>query len=847
MVTPSEHCPACLKPKTRASGGFVTQFVDVCRCGDVGYPAPEPVGIAFDCMVCGRLINSRPAGSLTQWVFRPDFCQCETPDPVERSHTSGGADKHVFALEEDDGQELDLGAANFPVDRYQPKVRLGAGASGSVYLSRDRLLGKNVAVKLLHELNAEQLMGFQEEARITSRLHHENIIQVLDFGPTESGIPYMVLEYIEQAEPLQKYLETNGTLDVESWFRIFYKVSDALSHAHDCGVFHRDLKPSNILLANASTDNPQVKLIDFGVAKLKLDSQEPTIVQGRTIAGTPAYMPPELAQGGGFDSRSEIYSLGCVMYESLTGKPPFKGESALEIIAKHTTEPVPPISGVTDREYPYGVELIVSKCLEKDPAKRFSSATFLRNELDRIYVSMSRTEQSAVGVPSEPSVAALEDLQERIAPTPTTTKAPMKMVAPVAGPAPRNSDIKFGAVMALSLLCCVAIVFVMLKGGGGAHLNSVDGKGMPISNDKSKGPKLKPGTFSIDPLTKEWRAEVPLRDDDLIALSNSKIKVERLDVSKGDLEGQLDITDEGWAAVAKLPLKEVNVSRVLIRDSGIKLLSKIPTLKEIDLTDTNVTDKGMEYLVKTPLTHLNVSQCIFISNRSAASIAKISGLKLLNACGTDYTDDSLNQICSSLNLEEIRVNSCTKITSKGLKNLAKCKTLRIVQAQNTKMNADALKAMSGLPLEYLSVAGCRYFDSECMEIIAEQWPGLTHLYIDQNKIDRKCLAELLRFHRLEYLDLASVGLTDKDVDALTKLQNVRCLNLSDNGITDSTVLALRSMKRLKRVTLLKTTHVTKSAVQQLERSGKFVEHFAIIKEGDVNKDLIENLVMPTED
>lgn len=842
MPTSSENCPSCFKPKqAQSSGGFVTQFVDVCRCGQVDSLDPEPKELVFSCKACSKLINSRPAGSMTQWIFRSDFCQCPVPIPVAKSSTSAGFDKHAFVLEEDDGKELDLNSESFPLERYQPKTRLGAGASGSVYLSRDRLLGKLVAVKLLHQLNAAQLMGFQEEARITSRLHHPSIIQVLDFGPTESGIPYMVLEYIDRAAPLEKYLRLNKTIDGETWYKIFYKVTDALSHAHDSGIFHRDLKPSNILLADIESGDPVVKLIDFGVAKLKLDSQEPTIVQGRTIVGTPAYMPPELAQGGGFDSRSEIYSLGCVMYESLTGRPPFHGETALEIIAKHTNEPVPKVSEVLKGEPSPGIDYIVARCLEKDREKRFSSVTELRNEIDRAYVSMSRTEQSKVGVSSESSVEILEDFRELLA-SPVT--APLAAPAPTSPQnGPRNADNNFAVLLTISVLCLIGIVLLIIKGGPAVQHNSIDAKHTEAIHDQHF-PTIRAEAFEVDPYKRRWLASIPLEDNDLIALVKSKAKIEVLDLSKGGIEGQVDITDKGWAAVAKLPLKKLILTRAMIHDSGVKIVAKIPTLSDLDLTDTNVTDDGIAALQDAPLKELSVAQCIFLTDRSAEVMAKMPRLHSLVISGTEISDKGLRQIVTSRPLDQFKINGCIRLTPDGIKSLGECKTINILQLGKDELNADVIRSLKGLPLVNFDVADSHGFDNRCLQLVAQQWPNLEALAIDRTEVNGNGLTPLLSMQRLNFLDVGSLHLTDKAAVKLAQMPALTNLDLSENDITDSTVLAFKPMRKLRRLCLNKCVRVSKDAVRSVQRTGKIVEHFSLVKADELNKDMLENLGLP---
>lgn len=292
--------------------------------------------------------------------------------------------------------ELALDPERFPVQRYKPLQELGKGASGSVYLCRDRMLGEKVAVKTLRQLNGEQLIAFQSEARANSKLNHQAIITLLDFGPTPGGTPYMVLAYFKGVT-LEEFLRKHGALPTNMFKQVFEQITSALTHAHSKGIFHRDLKPSNILIGRGETNerittestatNLQVKLIDFGVARIKEDTAPTLSAQGTTIAGTPAYMPPDSVLGKSYDARSEVYSLGCVMFESLTGKTPFSGETALETMNLHAQAVAPTLSEAGNHRYSDDLESIVSKCLSKDPDERFSSMQELHDAVRAIQVA----------------------------------------------------------------------------------------------------------------------------------------------------------------------------------------------------------------------------------------------------------------------------------------------------------------------------------------------------------------------------------------------------------------------------------------------------------------------------
>ncbi|MBX9693166.1 MAG: protein kinase, partial [Cyanobacteria bacterium] len=278
--------------------------------------------------------------------------------------------------------QIEFEPGSFPDERYQAISSLGSGASGEVFLCRDRLLSKNVAIKRLHRLTADELLSFQNEARATSSLRDPAIMTALDFGASESGIPFMVMEYFP-GRPIDHLVAEHGPLGWKAAVELGLKLAQALSHAHSKGIYHRDLKPANVLLLAGNNDQCEVKLIDFGIARFVKPKQTD---QNNTLAGTPAYMSPDVVNGLSYDARSEIYSLGCVLYFVLTGRPPFLGESALETFSMHTRQEVEPVSRYA--EVPEELNAIIGKCLEKDPADRFQSMNELTEALKKDWMAL---------------------------------------------------------------------------------------------------------------------------------------------------------------------------------------------------------------------------------------------------------------------------------------------------------------------------------------------------------------------------------------------------------------------------------------------------------------------------
>jgi tRNA A-37 threonylcarbamoyl transferase component Bud32/Tfp pilus assembly protein PilF len=310
--------------------------------------------------------------------------------------------------------------------KYQLVERLGRGGMADVYKGYQPGLDRYVAVKVMHPHlaeNADFITRFRREAKSVAELRHPYIVQVFDFD-VQGDNYYMVMEYIEGGRTLKQVLqelaERAERLPLEQTLDIVAKLADALAYAHNLGMIHRDIKPANVLIA--SLDRPV--LSDFGIARLMNESG--LTVSGMLI-GTPAYMSPEQGRGERIDARSDIYSLGIVLYEMLTGRPPYDADTPYAIILKHINDPLTPPHVLTS-PMPEAVERIVLKCLAKDAEDRFASMAALREAL--------RNAQSAIGVQQTAStIAAAAPTQQPIA-QPT-------LAAPTAvAPASRSGSVK---------------------------------------------------------------------------------------------------------------------------------------------------------------------------------------------------------------------------------------------------------------------------------------------------------------------------------------------------------------------------------------------------------------------
>jgi serine/threonine protein kinase len=357
-------------------------------------------------------------GSITQWIFSENFCKCANPNILPPGSEPIQIESDVSDSGAFDEEYLDVNESDFPVDRYKPLMFIGKGALGEVYLCRDQLLRKKVAVKVLTSLTDDSIVSFQNEAKIASKLKHQNVIGVMDFGITNSGRPFMVMEYFPGTS-LQDIIADAGKLDERDALDLFLPLCRSLQYLHDNGVLHRDLKPSNVLMRVTDYGAIDVRLIDFGLSKATQEVQSRTLINGNTIVGTPAYMSPDQIQGQPYNARSEIYSLGCLMYETVTGVQPFTGGTALEILNSHVRKPLPPLQ---DYSPSLSAELCatIEKCLAKAQENRFGC--------------MSDVAESLTHVGAHHNEVLKDSLSEsQIASVPSTKKASTTLLSIVIG------------------------------------------------------------------------------------------------------------------------------------------------------------------------------------------------------------------------------------------------------------------------------------------------------------------------------------------------------------------------------------------------------------------------------
>jgi len=573
--------------------------------------------------------------------------------------------------------------------RFEVISQIGAGGVGVVYRAYDPWLKKAVAVKMLHpeQMTSESVVRFQHEAKTASTLVHPNLIRVCDFGITENNEPYLVMDFVE-GNTLSNYLEKNGRIPITKAAGIFVQICSGMTMAHEQNVLHRDLKSSNVMLTEENSSHPQVHILDFGLAKRTEDG---SMTRTGLLIGSPLYMSPEHARGAELDARADIYSLGCIMYETLTGKYPIKGETILDTIMKQTTQEAPSLqSSCPEESFSPELEHLVAKALHKDPAERFQSMSEVKS-----------------------AIQSLRELEEQPEPTKARSKPQEPQFATLATSAAPAPKLSFNRKFILTCAIGLATMF-----GAGALIVLTVPKAIDWFNPNKPSPLVeepKAPTVSFDlhddfiPGTTAWTA-MPWSDGYVWMKKFDVEEMELLDTKKFNELGyvsfwQEKITRKGLRYLIKANMKGLYLSESDLTDDALVQIGKMTTLKALFL-DKNyqLTDSSLAHLEKLKLKGFGVSGNAFsdealkyIGKMETLEVLYLDHLKNVNGSGLHY----LNKL---QNLKKLELDG-TLIQPQYVPELAKLKNLRVLYLHNVRLNDKNAAIIATLPkLQVLDVS-----------------------------------------------------------------------------------------------------------------------------------------------
>lgn len=522
--------------------------------------------------------------------------------------------------------------------RYKVLSLLGKGGLGLVYRVEQIILGEELALKTIHKtfLTDTTIKRFEQEARTAFAVNHANIIAVKAFGLLDDQTPFLAMEIVN-GETLAELLQDSGPLPIEAALPIIIQVCFGLAHAHDCGIVHRDIKPSNIMLLKdlAIGTEGSVKILDFGIAKFS--HREGGEIQALTktgeIFGSPLYMSPEQGLGTTVDHRSDIYSLGCVIFEALSGKAPFVGNNALVTLMMHQSDPTPSLGAACQKEdIPQELEKIVAKMLAKQPNERYQNLGTVAHDLAAI---VNRNKSSNISRPF--SLAAREQSTEELSTERYPDALPKRQI--------------YIMLAAISLLMIGAVCTVCL-------INFLSHP--PEKVESESRTELKKQEEQLAKLETTVSAEVA-KTAVLNEITPFQLK-KRLAASGNDFPLRLtNVTGPMLDIIATAKhIETIDFLGSTISNEHLNKLSKLK-LNRITLTNTNFDDLGAQKLAQVQSIHIIKANGTLISNRGLAYLKKLNNLDQLKIENTNIDINGVRSICQNKTLKTISLANCPKI------------------------------------------------------------------------------------------------------------------------------------------------------------------------------------------
>lgn len=676
--------------------------------------------------------------------------------------------------------------------RYEFIEPIARGGMSIIYKARHRAINKLVAIKMLlgGNLDNNSILRLQREAKAVGALDHPNIVKVLDCGVSEFGQPYLVMDYVE-GKTLAQIIKDVGPMSVMQSMLVFSELCSALAHAHEHGILHRDLKPSNVMLTTSSISASTVRVVDFGIAKMTGTESGGTADVTRTgeIFGSPLYMSPEQCSGGDIDHRSDIYSLGCLMYECLTGDPPLQGKSVLETLTKQLNEKPEPIDKrFPHRHFPNSLIALVDRCLEKTPEKRYTN---MHEVLSVIHVVESEIDGE----------------------TSSRTTPGLPMPAIIAGAA-----------------CVLAVSAVSLL-----HRFCSSPPAQPAVQKSTAPITPRQAATTPPPPAPPPTAKLLVHDDETLLLAlKTHPEIAALDLTRTRVDNRgvellpqfthlsdlalahTSITDESCASIAKIPaLRRLNLAADRISNKGIGFLSNLGGLKYLNLDSTDVNDGSLPYISKLtnleqlsvsrteinyrnlissikdlPITHLDMVD-IEVDNGDLTGLQALKHLVHVHLVSDSVNDRSVQDLCAIPSLVEIEINShsVTDRCTKYFANLPKLKHLRLEYSDIDDVGAAEFAKLKNVSLINLSYS--RVSDG-CIKSLSAM-PSLLSICFDGCEITDVGVEQLTHMPNLRTLWMHGTQISDSSIDKLVSMKSLKNLSVGGTKITPEGYRRLRSL------------------------------------------------------
>jgi serine/threonine protein kinase len=602
----------------------------------------------------------------------------------------------TLSLCPEDGAKLEI--SSLPVDpigrRYKVLSVLGEGGMGIVFKANDMQTNRVVALKMLRfdDASADDLNRFKREGTLISKLNHRNIVKVYDLSFEHGTDAMMAMEYLDGIS-LSTEIEMRGHLPLSDALEYAIQLCDGVQYAHSQNIIHRDLKPSNVVLVRKAADFMSVKILDFGIAKSFGGSlNDETLTKTGQLFGSPPYMSPEQVQAIPLDVRSDVYSIGCILYEMLTGIAPLAGQTAMETLMKQIYEvPISLKEASLGRVFPERLEFIVAKALAKSPDKRYQTIADLQNELLNLDAYLFNQRESGAHA------------------LPFAVKSPINIRIP-----------KAFASLIVFVATLICWQFTQRHPKRDHSTQVTQAKSQTLMRLSAKSP-TDSGSHGLIPddytgmsrlwISRNWLNEIANQSGMPCIYSTAPAVMHELSVHKNLTRLLLD-DDKGddsiFNYIEKLPLRCLHLRRIRVTNQGCSKLAKIRTLEElklhrakgVGLAGSNLNYTGLDKL--TALSRLSTLSCeqTALNDRDLRFITRLQNLKSLDLTSTHVTDGFLSQLVHLPLLTDLSCRD-NQIYDAGVANLSKISTLESLNLGETRITDTGVKSLTKLKLKNL--------------------------------------------------------------------------------------------------------------------------------------------------
>lgn len=635
---------------------------------------------------------------------------------------------------------------NLFLGKYNIQNRIGVGGMGVVYRCSQVFIGKDLAIKTLNQssMNDDAVQRFQTEAKAAGALNHPNIVSVHDFGVTDGGTPYMVMDFVP-GKTLHDVLSEKGQLSLDQVLDIFIQCADALAHAHGKGVLHRDIKPSNIVLLQDENIGPgSIRILDFGIAKITSNSaQTQELTKTGMVIGSPLYMSPEQSIGKKMDARTDIYSLGCVMFECLCGAPPFQGDTIIETLMLHQTEKPKSLREASmGREFPARLQELVDSMMAKNVEERVDSMSTVYSALAEIKDKLKKESEEKNGLNGKAQTR--ESFSVKCRHLLTTIGSALVSTQTI--------------IALITLAVLVLAVYVIMQITPQRQLQTV--KPMEILDGRLSTPEIEQASY-------DQKVKKTLTESRSRGWEHASISVCEFSQSQFDL-----LASTKW--LKKLTLRECS----RFTPQGIKtILSE--NIEYLDLYDSELDDSCVEAIAKygDKLRSLGLGKCANVSQKALVPLTRLKKLETLDLRSLPVSDETLKVIVDGLpRLRELTLADNVLIGDNSARILARHKARWGFDLSNTSITDEGFKSF-GKNVFFLYLIGNPRVTDKGIETLAANCPDLCVLHIPGTSVTPKGIFKALQMKNMRDLQLGRMSIDEATRNKVREVAKARKINI----------------------------------------------------------------------